>query len=642
MKPAHPSPRAALRRTGLVITLLSLLAARSQAADRTPPVGAPGGPAEPVRYVGTVSSDPRFHDGALRPAIGVKNFQIMRANRTHPEWSDGKGWTYMHEPMMGYAHGRFYVHWFLSPRNEHESPSHTILMSSTDGVTWEGPRVLFPVYEMADGRVALMHQRSGFYLAPNGRLLAIGFYGAAPGHNNGKGGIGRIVREIKPDNSFGPLFFIRYSTQNGWNENNTWYPLYTRSPDGGFVAACEALLQDKLHTLSWWEQDRSTDGFYTVEGGIAPSFYHRADGVVVALWKQARVALSSDEGRSWSPIVKAESLIMASGKNWGQRTADGRFAMVHNPSRHDTHRWPLAVMTSDDGIRFDDLLAVHGEVPPQRFGGRHKDYGPQYVRGIAEGTGKPPGRDLWLTYSVNKEDIWVARVPVPVRGSVRGAVRDTFEAESALDDWNLYSPRWAPVALDFANPSTRGTLMLRDKDPYDYAKAVRVFAEGTRVQVSLRVRPAQAAHGRLELELTDAKGQPAVRVAWTDDGKVRALDAASGGTEIGVYTASEWMPVEIDFDGTSGRYRFTAGGQTRVAAGPLITPVRTVERLVLRTGPVRTDPTLKTRPYWHRKDVPKAGPGTPLFWWGEDVKDPDNPVAEATYHVDDVSIISNP
>lgn len=635
MTPHVPSRR--LHRPGSLLLALGLVVPIAPAAGPREP----GGPAEPVRYVGSVAADVRFHDGALRPAVGVKNYQIMRANRTRPEWSDGKGWTYMHEPMIGHAHGRFYVHWFLSPRNEHEAPSHTILMSSTDGVRWEGPRVLFPVYEMADGRVALMHQRSGFYLAPNGRMLAIGFYGAAPGHNNGKGGIGRVVREIKPDNSFGPIFFIRYNTQNGWNESNTWYPLYTHSPDAGLVAACEALLKDKLHTLSWWEQDRSNDGFFTVEGGIAPSFFRRADGQVVALWKRSKAAISADNGHSWSPIVNADSLIMASGKNWGQRTADGRFAMVYNPSKHDTHRWPLAVITSDDGIRFDDMLAVHGEVPPQRFGGRHKDFGPQYVRGIAEGTGTPPGRDLWLTYSVNKEDIWVARVPVPVRGTVRGAVRDTFEAESALDEWNLYSPLWAPVTLDLAAGATGGTLMLRDKDPYDYAKAVRVFAEGSRAKVSLRVRPAQVAHGRLELELTDAKGQPAMRLVWSDDGKVRAVDASLAETVLATYVPSAWMPLEIEFDGAAARYRLSSGGRSWVDSGPLVTPVRTVERLVLRTGAVRTEPTIKTRNYWHRRDLRNAGPDTPLFWWGEDVKAPDEPVAEAVFHIDDVTIASS-
>jgi len=43
-----------------------------------------------------------------------------------------------------------------------------------------------------------------------------------------------------------------------------------------------------------------------------------------------------------------------------------------------------------------------------RFSGIFKNLGPQYVRGIEEGNGNPPGLHLWNTYSMNKEDIWSA------------------------------------------------------------------------------------------------------------------------------------------------------------------------------------------------------------------------------------------
>ena len=50
------------------------------------------------------------------------------------------------------------------------------------------------------------------------------------------------MREVHPDGTFGPIYFIRYCQQHGWNEHNTNYPLYTASPDEGFKRACEALL----------------------------------------------------------------------------------------------------------------------------------------------------------------------------------------------------------------------------------------------------------------------------------------------------------------------------------------------------------------------------------------------------------------
>jgi hypothetical protein len=68
--------------------------------------------------------------------------------------------------------------------------------------------------------------------------------------------------------------------------------------DAGFVAACDALLKDKLMTFQWYDEDHGVDGFYNGnKSGQALSFYHRKDGKVVALWKKSLVALSDDEGK---------------------------------------------------------------------------------------------------------------------------------------------------------------------------------------------------------------------------------------------------------------------------------------------------------------------------------------------------------
>jgi len=150
-----------------------------------------------------------------------------------------------------------------------------------------------------------------------------------------KGGIGRVVREAYRDGSFGPIYFIRYTTHADWNESNTSYPLYTRSEDNGFVAACDALLADRLMTLQWWDEDRGLDGFYSIKrAGQALCFYHRKDGHIVALWKWSLCGLSVDGGKSFSDPVKVPTLTMDGAKIWGQRTPDGRYALVYNPTVH--------------------------------------------------------------------------------------------------------------------------------------------------------------------------------------------------------------------------------------------------------------------------------------------------------------------
>ena len=69
---------------------------------------------------------------------------------------------------------------------------------------------------------------------------------------------------------------------------------------------------------------------------------------------------------------------------------------------------------------------VHGEITPKRYGGNYKSYGPQYPRGIQEGNGVPADGDLWVSYRVNKEDMWISRIPVPVEINASAHADDDF------------------------------------------------------------------------------------------------------------------------------------------------------------------------------------------------------------------------
>ncbi len=91
----------------------------------------------------------------------------------------------------------------------------------------------------------------------------------------------------------------------------------------------------------------------------------------------AFVTISEDEGKTWSKPVNPPTLIVGAAKIWGQRTSDGRFAAVYNPSR--SKRYPLVLVHGDDGKEFRDMRVVHGEFPYLRYPGLYKDIGPQYV-----------------------------------------------------------------------------------------------------------------------------------------------------------------------------------------------------------------------------------------------------------------------
>jgi len=601
--------------------------------------------AEPVRYVGKEQTDKRFYDGALRHAVGVHKFQALRANRTRPPEGGPLGWTYNHQPYLAYWRDRFYLQYLSNPKEEHVPPGRTLLMTSQDGQHWSNPQVIFPEYALpeiktaegylAAGTPAVMHQRMGFYTAPNGRLLTLAFYSYSfhPLHMpNGGQGLGRVVREIRADNTCGPIYFIRYNRHAGWNETNTRYPSYKTSPDAGFLEACEALLADNLMTLQWWEEDRATDGFFTInpEKGVEPKalcFVHRPDGAVLGVWKN-HYALSPDEGRSWTPFGKAPSLMPCGAKTWVQRTEDGRYALVYNHSLTRNNRFPLVVMTGDDCRDFADMLCLHGEVPPMRFSGIFKNLGPQYVRGIEAGNGNPPGPHLWTTYSMNKEDIWVSRTRVPIASTVTQQVDESFDNLASAGDlevWNIYQPQWAPITV-VAVPHKNGNkcLELRDEDPYDYALAERAFPESSRVQIEFRVLAAQVGHGVLEFEIQDRSGRRPLKLRLDD--YWLNLDQVRRWVKPVPVSPQEWLLVRLDLDCVAGKYDLTLNGKAVAQEVKFAEPVETVERMVFRTGPWRGDV----------RALSVEGEHETLGYTHEDLGGADQRVPLSVYRIDDL------
>ncbi len=600
---------------------------------------------EPVKYIGADQPDKHFHHGSLRHAVGVHRYQALRANRTNPPEGGWIGYTYNHAPNLCYWNGRFYLQYLNNLKEEHNPPGTTLIMTSKDGRHWTNPQVVFPIYILPEikykdfyvpeGMPAVMHQRMGFYVAPNGRLLTIGFYSYCPnsriGPNLGQG-LGRVVREIYQDGSFGPIYFIRYNRHAGWNEKNTKYPFYKTSKDRGFIDACEALLADKLVTLQWWEMDRAKDGFYTLDPGDkeikALSYYHRPDGVVVALWKAQLAALSPDDGKTWTPLATTPTILECNAKTWGQRTEDGRYALVYNHSATRRNRFPLVVITGEDGYDFDNMLVIHGEVPPMRYQGIHKNYGPQYIRGIVEGNGDPPGNEMWLTYSVNKEDIWVTSVRVPITGKVDEHVDENFdglESEADLKLWNLYVPQWAPISIATDPRDDKNKcLELRDEEPYDYALAERIFPESKKVTVEFSIMLKQVGTSVLEFEVHDRHGKRPMRLRFDpdwlmfDQGKVEPKPVP--------FSMGKWYQIKLNMDCEKQSYDVALDGVWVKQNIEFAEKVDSLERLHFRTGPWRSDVRLY---------ILDGEPGNPGLYQ-EDLPGADHKVAGSVFLVDDV------
>ncbi len=554
-----------------------------------------------VRYIGTTLSNIDYHHGQLSPAIGVHNIQTFRANRSSAE----NNWTYSHQPMLAYWNSAFYLEYLSSPVGEHVDRGQTLLMTSKNGYSWTKPVVVFPPYKIPDGTVkegmkdtahnnyAVMHQRIGFFTSKSKRLFVQGYYGIVLGMKddpNDGNGVGRVIREVYADGKFGPIYFIHYN--HAFNEKNTSYPFYTSSKDKGFVEACNELLNTPLLVQQWVEESDRNDPLIPLRKDYkAFNYYHLPNGNVVGLWKYALTSISTNEGKTWQyNPTRAPGFVNANAKIWGQRTSDGKYATVYNPSEF---RWPLAISVSDDGLNYKNLLLVNGEITSLRYGGAYKSYGPQYVRGIQEMDGMPPDKNLWVTYSMNKEDIWVSKIPVPVKEKADRYVNDVFNEMkdgTELNEWNIFSPLWAKVEIEKIN-STK-VLSLKDSDPFDYAKVEHVIPSSKKLVAEFSITPQQNSFGLLDIEFTDAKGAPCIRLSFDSTGSF-ITKAGYRNKSLTKYRPNETLNIKVELNTETRSYAVSINGG-KPNSNIFFAPVATVDRVVLRTGNTRRFPDADT------------------------------------------------
>ena len=576
-----------------------------------------------IHYSGSTLSNPERHDGGLSPVVGVHNIQIMQANREHPTRAGNDGWTYNHQPMMAYWNDRFYVHYLCDPSDEHIPPSRTMLQTSQDGYTWTEPEILFPEVQVPEGfqkpdrpekahnLIAIMHQRVGWYVSKSGQLYALGNYGVAFDRKddpNDGNGIGRVIREVKKDGSFGPVYFIYLNGNYGSHVKDGSYkpifPLYTKA-DKATKKAAEEILGNPRYRMQWVEEADRNDPLIPLHKEYkAYCDYTLPDGRIASLWKHALTSISDDGGLTWAqPVERAKGFVNSNAKIWGQRLTDGTYATIYNPSEY---RWPLGISLSADGLNYTTLNLVQGEVPPMRYGGNYKSYGPQYVRGIQEGNGIPKDSDLWVTYSMNKEDMWVAHIPVPVRTEAQNhadGTEFTVGKISDLANWNLYSPKRAEVTL------SDGWLTLSDSNPFDYARVERKIPATQELTVEFDLRARQNNTGLLQIEFLDEHGTACSRIELTDEGIMRCKGGARYGG-LGKYEPNHIYHVKAVLS-VARRMVEVYIDDKKAGQRMFFPPVESIERVMFRTGNRRTFPDIDTEADWYGT-LDNAGEDAPL------------------------------
>jgi hypothetical protein len=570
----------------------------------------PGSDGLPLQYVGDPLPDKTAADGKLMYSPGVQNIQVSRANRKHPPafpagTENEKGWTYQHHVGMGEWKGKLYGIWDMTHVGEDNPPVRLVYATSDDGFNWTGPKDLYPFNKAYNSRFY-------FFRSSNDRMLvfASGWYETDNVAEDRK--IRLYCREITADHKLGTIYTL-IKPAGGHP------PAYTESEDAGFLQACREALDNKPlleqadygiltgdKRIKWHDPKNWPGGKIPSIGGDlwifgkAMNFYHRKDGVLVANCKMGWVTQSRDEGETWSFPTIPPGIKGGGGKTWAQATPDGRYAMIYIPQ--DDDRYPMAITSSDDGITFNDMRVIHGEVPPQRYEGRAKPLGPQYLRGLTEwGTDNSRNEKdcVWTFYSVSKEDIWASRIPLPVVAEGKHASDnfDNIATGPRVPEWNTYSPTWAPVSI--AADGSNHYLQLEDSEPVDYARAIRTFGQSKTVTASFRVAAAQTDRGRLEIELLGELAKRPVRIILND------YDIK----------ADEWINFKIQADCEAGKYTVAVNGQEVRKDAAFAEPSSIVYALSFRTGMYRNRPGERAR-----RDIPNT----------------EEPLENVVYRIDDV------
>jgi hypothetical protein len=171
-------------------------------------------------------------------------------------------------------------------------------------------------------------------------------------------------------------------------------------------------------------------------------------------------------------------------------------------------------------------------------------------------------------------------------------------AGEAWKNWNIYSPLWAPVSL-----SADG-ILLKDSDPYDFAKAERVFPMAKHMEVAFSVTPRQADHGELQIEMQDERNMAAVRLWFAADG---SFDAKAGARvkKILSYKAGETYDVRVTLNTDARMYTVNVNGKD-VLTQLFFQPVESFGHIVFRTGEARHFPTADAPPEAD-SDLPHGG-----------------------------------
>lgn len=365
---------------------------------------------------------------------GVQSFPIYHATPLTG--------VYSHHSQIGHFQGTFFASWSNQEWDE-DAPGQRVLCSlSSNGRNWKQPFVCLP--SMGGMRKFKRYGRvltAEAWVVVGGKMYVVGDVNDKPGLTNKiasgyeltesgqkrtmfdhRIGWGRVARSVAPNGEMGPIFWLVDDPPAPMEG----FPKYPDARDPQFREVAKqinSILAEPLHMPAWdflkhTTRPHSVDNHEMCE----PSVYRRPDGVLVKLSRDCGphgsrrlyASLSSNQGETWTTPVRT-NIPDSPSKSVTGTLPNGMNYLIGNQVPRSAHgvRDPLVISLSRDGKTFNWAAAMLHGSPPLRYPGHAKDHGFQYPSAMVV------GKALWVIYSINKEDVSIARVPLAQLGSSR-------------------------------------------------------------------------------------------------------------------------------------------------------------------------------------------------------------------------------
>ena len=339
-----------------------------------------------------------------------------------------------HHPYLAKIENNLYACWDTQVRDENTSGQHGVFcFSRNQGRTWTVPRTLFP--PLAPNIPASETIEPGAFQTSQGfceidnELFAISIVDIDSKekffrfNEVSRTRVGLLARKVFVDGSLGDIFWV----SGGLHTRTHDLPTFAKGPKkliekiDTHLSQPANLLQlifgpkihpdsDDNHRMTEpsppWQLDDGTwvRLFRDAGSAIATS---RAD-VEATKSRRNYVTFSADNGTHWSVPIRTDFPDACARSNSG-RLPNGIFYVINNVlpmSPKNGGRSMLAISLSDDGLNFDRCAVIRFISPRLRQKGKAKGHGYAYPHSVVMGD------DLWLIYSVNKEDIEVCQLSI--------------------------------------------------------------------------------------------------------------------------------------------------------------------------------------------------------------------------------------